>query len=91
MEEFLQYIVQYVPTIIAILSECAVIKWAIKVLKEAKEIKDFKELSSQNKALLHELKESKKLNKELLTKIDRIERNSNEWCNKDSKIKIYYM
>jgi F420-0:gamma-glutamyl ligase-like protein len=78
METFLQYIVQYVPTIIAILSECVVVKWALKVLKEAKEIKDFKKLSSQNEALLKELKDAKKLNKELLTKIDRIERKNDE-------------
>jgi hypothetical protein len=33
---------------------------------------------------LKELKDAKKLNKELLTKIDRIERKNDEWCNKIS-------
>lgn len=70
----LEYILQFLPTLVAIASEVGIIKFAINVLQKAKETKEFKEVAKQNKTLIDELREAKKLNKELLTKIDRIQR-----------------
>ena len=70
----IEYLIQFIPTLIALASECFILKFAIKVLKEAKETKEFKAVVEQNKILVKELREAKKLNNELLTKIDRIAR-----------------
>ena len=70
----LQYFLQFVPTLIALISEVGVIKFAISTLQKAKETKEFKAVVNKNKQLINELREAKKLNKELLTKIDRIHR-----------------
>lgn len=72
--DILQYFLQFVPTIIALISEVGVIKFAISTLQKAKETKEFKAVVDQNKQLINELREAKRLNKELLTKIDRIHR-----------------
>lgn len=74
MDIVLQYIVTLLPTITAILAEVGIVKWSLKTLAKAKETKEFKAVVEQNKVLINELRESKKLNKELLTKIDRIQR-----------------
>lgn len=70
----LEYIALYAPVLVALLSEVGIIKFAIKTLGDAKETKEFKRLAAQNKILLEELREANKLNKELLTKIDKIQR-----------------
>ena len=72
--EILEYIVQFLPTVIAILGEIGVIKFALNMLAKAKETKEFKAVVEQNKILVQELREAKRLNKELLTKIDKIHR-----------------
>ena len=72
--DILQYFLQFVPTIIALISEVGVIKFAISTLQKAKETKEFKAVVEQNKQLINELREAKRLNKELLTKIDHIHR-----------------
>lgn len=77
MTVFLTYIIQFIPTLLALVMECGIVKYAIKILREAKETKEFKIVSEQNKLLIAELRESQKLNKELLTKIDRIARGDN--------------
>ena len=74
MEQVLEYISLYLPTLIAIFAECGIIKFAIKVLKEARETKEFKAVVEQNKILVQELREANKLNRELLTQIDKISR-----------------
>ena len=76
--DILQYALQFVPTIIALISEVGVIKFAISTLQKAKETKEFKAVADQNKQLINELREAKRLNKELLTKIDRIHRGDTE-------------
>ena len=74
MDIVLQYAATLLPTLLAVLAECGVVKYAFKVLKEAKETREFKELIRQNRALLTELRLEKQLTRELLTKIDRIKR-----------------
>lgn len=74
LEIILEYVVQYLPALIAIIGELAVVKSCFSTLSKAKETAEFKAVAEQNKVLLQELRESKKLNKELLTKIDRIHR-----------------
>lgn len=72
--DILGYILQFLPTLIAIAGEIGIIKFAMNMLAQAKETKEFKAIVKQNNVLINELKEAKKLNKELLTKIDRIHR-----------------
>lgn len=74
MNVILEYVIMFIPTIVAIVSEIGVIAAALSTLKKAKETQEFKNVVEQNKLLVQELRESKKLNKELLTKIDRIHR-----------------
>lgn len=74
MDITLQYIISMIPTIIAVAAELGIVKFALKVFAQIKESKEMKAIISQNEILLQELRESKKFNKELLTKIDRIER-----------------
>lgn len=74
MEQIISYVVTYIPVLLALAAECGVFKYAIDVLKKAKETKEFKDVVEQNKLLLQELREAQRLNKELLTKIDRIQR-----------------
>lgn len=70
----LEYILQFLPALVAIIGEVGIVKFAISTLQKAKETKEFKEVVEQNKILVSELKDAKRLNKELLTKIDRIHR-----------------
>ena len=70
----LDYIIQYLPTVIAIIMECGIVKYAFNLLSKIKDTSEMKEVLEQNKKLIAELREAKKLNKELLTKIDRIQR-----------------
>jgi hypothetical protein len=72
--DILQYVLQYVPILIAIAGELGVIKFALNMIAKAKETKEFKAVVQQNKILIGELREAKRLNRELLTKIDRIHR-----------------
>ena len=77
--DILSYILQFVPTLIAIAGEIGIIKFAFNMIAKAKETKEFKAVVEQNKILVKELRESKRLNKELLTKLDGIKRgDSNE-------------
>ena len=70
----LQLILTYGPLVIAFLAECGIVKWAIGAIKKIKETNELKAVIDQNKVLVAELREAKRLNKELLTKIDRIAR-----------------
>lgn len=74
MSIVIQYIVTFVPILIAMLMECGILKWACGAINKIKETNEYKKLIEQNKQLMTELQEAKKLNKELLTKIDRIAR-----------------
>ena len=70
----LKYFIEYLPVLLAIIGELGIVKACIKKLGEMKETKEYRTLVSQNKQLISELKEQQKLNKELLTKIDKIDR-----------------
>ena len=74
MDIVLQYILTFVPAIVAIATEVGIVKWALSTLAKAKETKEFKLVVDQNKMLIAELREANKLNRELLTKIDGIAR-----------------
>lgn len=78
MEQILMYISTYGPILVAFVTEIggfAIIKAALKKIKETDE---FKKIIEQNKVLAAELKKSNQLNRELLTKIDRIKREEEE-------------
>lgn len=74
MDIVLQYVLSFIPTILALIGEVAVIAKALSIFKKIKETDEYKQLMIQNKLLMDELAESKRLNKELLTKIDHIKR-----------------
>lgn len=74
MDIVVQYIISFIPTILALLGEIAVIAKCISAIKQSKESNEYQEMVKQNKLLLEELRETKKLNKEYLTKIDHIYR-----------------
>ena len=74
MDAVLQYIVSFLPTIVALIGEISVIAKVISIFKQTKETDEFKKVCQMNAQLIQELREAKKLNKELLTKIDHIER-----------------
>ena len=74
IDTVLEYIIAYVPAIVALIAECGIVKYALSTLAKAKESAELKKLLSQNNQLLQELRESRRLNNELLTKIDRIDR-----------------
>lgn len=74
LETILQYVVQYLPAVVAIVGELAIVKSCFTTLSKAKATEEFKAVAAQNKVLVQELRESKRLNKELLTKIDKIQR-----------------
>jgi len=74
MSQILEYIIQFIPVIVSVIAEIGVVAAALSTLKKAKETKEFKAVVDQNKILVQELREAKALNKELLTKIDRIHR-----------------
>lgn len=77
LEVILEYVVTYLPALVAIVGELAIVKNCFSTLKKAKDTAEFKAVAEQNKVLITELREAKKLNKELLTKIDRIYREEN--------------
>ena len=74
MDAVLEYIVSFLPTIVALIGEISVIAKVISIFKKTKETDEFKKVCRMNAQLIQELREAKKLNKELLTKIDHIER-----------------
>ena len=78
MDIILQYILQFLPTLVAIAGEIGLIKFAMSMIAKATEMKEVKAIVEQNKILLAELKESRRLNKELLTKIDRVYRGDDD-------------
>jgi FtsZ-binding cell division protein ZapB len=73
-----EYLIIAIPTIVAILGEVAVLKKTFGTItntaKEIKDTKEFKELKEENRKLQRELREQNKLTRELLVKIDRIQR-----------------
>lgn len=74
----LEYVAIYAPVVFAILSEALMATKVFSTLKKAKETEEFKAVAAQHKILIQELRESKRLNKELLTKIDRIQRGESD-------------
>ena len=74
MDAVLEYIVSFLPTIVALIGEISVIAKVISIFKNTKETDEFKKVCQMNAQLIQELREAKKLNKELLNKIDHIAR-----------------
>jgi GTP-binding protein EngB required for normal cell division len=74
----LELLPTWLTALLALASECLVVKYAIKSLKESKDSREIKELIKQNRQLLNSLREEKALTKELLTKIDKIKRGDND-------------
>lgn len=78
IDAIVQYITAFLPTIVALASQVAMIAKFIAALKKSKETDEYKEMMKQNELLMQELRETKKLNKEYLTKIDHIYRSEND-------------
>ena len=74
----IETILLFLPAVIALIAESVIVKWAISAIAKVKETNELKAVIEQNKVLIAELKESRKLNKQLLTKIDGIVRNEEE-------------
>lgn len=74
MDAVLEYIITFLPTIVALIGEISIVAKTISIFKKTKETDEFKKVCQMNAQLIEELRESKKLNKELLTKIDHIAR-----------------
>lgn len=52
LETILQYVVQYLPAVVAIIGELAVVKSCFTTLSKAKETAEFKAVVEQNKILV---------------------------------------
>lgn len=75
-----EYVLIAIPAILAIIGEVVINKLTTKTIDDLKESKEVKEVVAQNKKLVSELKEQRRLYNELLTKIDRIQRpNSDDY------------
>lgn len=70
----LELILDFIPIVFTLIVESALIKIVINVIKKIKETNELKNVLEQNKLLVAELREQKKMTRELLTKIDRIAR-----------------
>ena len=72
------YVIAWLPTVIGIIGNVSIVATSIASWKRvATEIKQSNELSqvlTQNKMLLDELRKANKANRELLTKIDKLQR-----------------
>lgn len=72
------YIIAWLPTIIGLIGSISVVASCIanwrKVVQEVKQSNELSQVLTQNKILLDELRKANKLNRELLTKIDKIQR-----------------
>lgn len=69
-----EYVIIAVPAILAIIGEVVINKLTTKTIGDLKETKEIKEVIEQNRKLQREIREQNKLTRELLTKIDRIQR-----------------
>lgn len=73
----LDLIMTYLPMLVALISEVGIIQYAIKSINTVKQSKEFKQVIDCNRVLTQKLNEQMELNKELLTKIDRVNRGKN--------------
>ena len=71
------YVIAWLPTIIGLIGSISVVASCIanwkKVITEVKQSDELSQVLTQNKILLDELRKANKLNRELLTKIDKIQ------------------
>lgn len=72
------FIVAWLPTIVGLIGSISVVASCIanwkKVISEVRQSNELSQVIAQNKILLDELRKANKLNRELLTKIDKIKR-----------------
>ena len=72
------YVIAWIPTILGLLGNVTIVASCIsnwkKVATEVKQSNELKEVLAQNRLLVEELRKANKLNRELLTKIDKIQR-----------------
>lgn len=72
------YVIAWLPTLIALVGNISLVascfaNWK-RVAQEIKASNELREVLAQNKMLVDELRKANRLNKELLTKIDKIQR-----------------
>lgn len=72
------YVIAWIPTILGLIGNVSIVAACIsnwkKVAAEVKQSNELQEVLSQNRLLVEELRKANKLNRELLTKIDKIQR-----------------
>ena len=72
------YVIAWIPTILGLLGNVTIVATCIsnwkKVATEVKQSNELKEVLTQNRLLVEELRKANKTNRELLTKIDKIKR-----------------
>lgn len=72
------YVIAWLPTVIGVIGNVAIVattfaNWK-RIVTEVKSSNELREVIAQNRILLDELREANRLNKKLLTKIDKIQR-----------------
>lgn len=68
------YVIAWLPTILGLVGNISIVASCIANFKKISASNELKEVIGQNKVLLDELRKANKLNRELLTKIDKIQR-----------------
>ena len=72
------YVIAWIPTIFGLLGNISVVASCIanwkKMITQVSQSTELQQVITQNKILLDELRKANKANRELLTKIDRIQR-----------------
>lgn len=70
IDTVVQYITAFLPTIVALVSQVVMIAKFIQAFKKSKETDEYKAIIKQNEILIQELRETKKLNKQYLNKLN---------------------
>lgn len=78
------YIIAWIPTILGLIGNVSIVatcfaNWK-RLASQVSQSTELKQVISQNKILIEELRKANRLNRELLTKIDKIQRG--EWNDK---------
>lgn len=72
------YVIAWLPTVIGIIGNVSIVATSIaswrRVATEIKQSNELSQVLTQNKMLLDELRKANKANRELLTKIDKLQR-----------------
>lgn len=77
-DTILDYIIQYAPVIVALLSEVGIVKLALKYIDKIKDTNEYKQLLNENRLLRKQIKAQNEKMDELMTLIDKVARTPKE-------------